>query len=86
MDKGVFMLAHRLDPDPHGGGWTRGRRRRILLGPFTVCVRAWRSEIARETDPGLLDAFHERTAFVKAVVRAVYYGRLWIVDIGKPCA
>jgi hypothetical protein len=56
MDKGACVLGPHWRPGSPWGGWTRGRRWWILLGPFTLCVRAWRGEIARQKDIRLLDA------------------------------
>jgi hypothetical protein len=59
---------------PHGGGWTRSGAGGILLGPFTQCIRAWRSEIAEKMAQaiGICSVpvrFHEPAAFVKHVAR-----------------
>ncbi|KAJ4989642.1 hypothetical protein SVAN01_04859 [Stagonosporopsis vannaccii] len=71
MDKGSAVLA------PY---WTRvpmgAVGQKAALGdpawPFTLSVRAWRSEIAEELAPGYWVPqvrFHEGIAFVKAVAR-----------------
>lgn len=59
---------------PHGGGWTRSGAGGILLGPFTECIRAWRSEIAEKMAQaiGIRSVpvrFHEGTAMSRCCTR-----------------